>query len=90
MLALRTYYNSYLGADKARSASGRPTTRDAQHPESGVLNTYRKIYKYTEIGLDPDRNQLSILVRIYRTEITKTIGKPIPAKTPACRLFAAF
>jgi len=27
--------------DKARSASGRPTTRDAQHPESGVLNSYR-------------------------------------------------
>jgi hypothetical protein len=26
--------------DKARSASGRPTTRDAQHPESGVLNSY--------------------------------------------------
>ena len=24
VLALRTYYNSYLGADKARSASGRP------------------------------------------------------------------
>ena len=41
VLALRTYYNSYLGADKARSASGRPTTRDAQHPESGVLNNYR-------------------------------------------------
>jgi hypothetical protein len=40
VLALRTYYNSYLGADKARSASGRPTTRDAQHPESGVLNSY--------------------------------------------------
>ena len=30
MLALRTYYNSYLGADKARSASGRPATRDAE------------------------------------------------------------
>ena len=29
-------------------------------------------------------------LRIYRTEITRTIGKPIPAKTPACRLFAAF
>ena len=41
VLALRTYYNSYLGADKARSASGRPTTRDAQHPESRVLNSYR-------------------------------------------------
>jgi len=40
VLALRTYYNSYLGADKARSASDRPTTRDAQHPESGVLNSY--------------------------------------------------
>ena len=39
MLALRTYYNSYLGADKARSASDRPATRDAQHPESGVLNS---------------------------------------------------
>ena len=24
VLALRTYYNSYLGADKARSASDRP------------------------------------------------------------------
>ena len=40
VLALRTYYSSYLGADKAHSASGRPTTRDAQHPESGVLNSY--------------------------------------------------
>ena len=40
VLALQTYYNSYLGADKARSASGRPTTRDAQHPVSGVLNSY--------------------------------------------------
>ena len=40
VLALRTYYNSYLGADKARSASGRPTTSDAQHPESGVPNSY--------------------------------------------------
>jgi hypothetical protein len=40
VLALRTYYNSYLGADKARSASDRPATRDAQHPESGVLNSY--------------------------------------------------
>ena len=39
-LALRTYYNSYLGADKARSVSGRPITRDARHPESGVLNSY--------------------------------------------------
>jgi hypothetical protein len=26
--------------DKARSASDRPATRDAQHPESGVLNSY--------------------------------------------------
>ncbi len=42
VLALQTYYNSYLGADKARSASGRPTTRDAQHPESGVLNSYKR------------------------------------------------
>ena len=41
VLALRTYYNSYLGADMARSASVRPTTRYAQHPESGVLNSYR-------------------------------------------------
>ena len=41
VLALRTYYNSYLGADKVRSASGRPpATRDAQHPESGVLNSF--------------------------------------------------
>ena len=40
VLALRTYYNSYLGVDKARSASGRSTTRDAQHPESRVLNSY--------------------------------------------------
>ena len=38
-------YNSYLGADKARSASGRPTTRDAQHPKSGVLNSYKNITK---------------------------------------------
>jgi hypothetical protein len=43
VLALRTYYNSYLGADKARSASDRPATRDAQHPESGVLNSYDNI-----------------------------------------------
>jgi len=27
--------------DKARSASDRPATRDAQHPESGVLNSSR-------------------------------------------------
>ena len=40
VLALQTYYNSYLGVDKARSASGRSTTRDAQHPESRVLNSY--------------------------------------------------
>ena len=40
VLALRTYYNSYVGADKARSASDRPATRDAQRPESGVLNSY--------------------------------------------------
>jgi hypothetical protein len=30
-------------ADKARSASDRPATRDAQHPESGVLNSYKKL-----------------------------------------------
>jgi hypothetical protein len=29
--------------DKARSASDRPATRDAQHPESGVLNSYHHI-----------------------------------------------
>ena len=40
VLALRRYYNSYLGVGKARSASGRPTTRDAQYPESRVLNSY--------------------------------------------------
>ncbi len=40
VLALRTYNNSYLGADKARSASVRPATRDAQHPESEVPNGY--------------------------------------------------
>ena len=44
VLALRTYYNNYLGADKAHSASGRPTTRDSQHPESGVLNSYDICY----------------------------------------------
>ena len=44
VLALRTYYNNYLGRDKARSASGRPTTRDAQHPKSGVLNSYDICY----------------------------------------------
>ena len=38
VLVLRTYCNSYLGTDKACSASGRPTTTDARHPESGVLN----------------------------------------------------
>jgi hypothetical protein len=31
--------------DKARSASDRPATRDAQHPESGVLNSYAYLYK---------------------------------------------
>ena len=40
VLALRTYNNSYLGADKVRSASVRPATRDAQHPESEVPNGY--------------------------------------------------
>jgi hypothetical protein len=45
VLALRTYYNSYPGTNKARSASSRPTTRGAQHPESGVLNSYKKIRK---------------------------------------------
>ena len=40
VLALRTYNNSYLGADKARSASVRPATRDAQHPESGMPNSF--------------------------------------------------
>ena len=35
MLALRTYFYCYPWADKARSASDRPETRDAQHPESG-------------------------------------------------------
>ena len=40
VLALQTYFDSYLGAYKERSASGRPTTSDAQHFESGVLNNY--------------------------------------------------
>ena len=40
VLVLRTYNNSYHGADKARSASVRPATRDAQHPESEVPNGY--------------------------------------------------
>jgi hypothetical protein len=35
-----TFFFCNYSADKARSASGRPTTRDAQHPESGVLNSY--------------------------------------------------
>ena len=39
VLALRTYFYSYLGSDKARSASGRLTARDAPHTESGVLNS---------------------------------------------------
>ena len=49
VLTLRTYYNSYLGADKARSASGRPATRDAQHPESGVLNCYTNFILFADI-----------------------------------------
>lgn len=36
VLALRTYFNSYLGADKAHRASDRPTKRSSQHPEPGV------------------------------------------------------
>ena len=40
MLALRTYFDSYSGTNKVRSTSGRPTMRDAQHSESGVLNNY--------------------------------------------------
>jgi hypothetical protein len=28
------------GADKVRSASARPSTRDAERPESGVLNSF--------------------------------------------------
>ena len=40
VLALRTYNNSYLGADKARSASGRLTARDTPHTESGGLNSH--------------------------------------------------
>ena len=45
MLELRTYHNSYLGADKAHSDSDCPTARDAQHPESGVLDKYHIFYK---------------------------------------------
>ena len=45
VLELRTYHNSYLGADKAHSDSDRPTARDAQHPESGVLDKYHIFYK---------------------------------------------
>ena len=47
VLALRTYFNSYLGAEKAHSASDRPATRDAQHPESGVLNSYIEKFRRT-------------------------------------------
>ena len=45
VLALQTYYNSYFGAEKTRSASDRPKTRDAQHTELRVLNGY--ICKYS-------------------------------------------
>ena len=38
VLALRTYFNSYLGADKAHRASDRPTKRSSQRPEPGVRN----------------------------------------------------
>ncbi len=34
-------------------------------------------------------SRVPYFLRIYRTEITRTIGKPVPAKTPACKLFAA-
>jgi hypothetical protein len=41
---------SVLGADKTRSVSGRPTTRDAEHPGSRVLNSLIKlIYKCLEM-----------------------------------------
>ncbi len=38
VLALRTYFNSYLGADKAHRASDRPTKRSSQRPGPGVRN----------------------------------------------------
>ena len=54
VLALRTYYNSYLGTNKARSASARPATRDAQHRESEVLNNYIFVFSIKSISIITD------------------------------------
>ncbi len=55
VLALRTYFNSYLGADKAHRASDRPTKRSSQRPEPRYATSRAWVRSVPNLGCTASR-----------------------------------